>query len=149
MSLENVITDVNELEKGMEIVRKEAETRGKGSQSVVVKDFLTNSEDKLKRLRQDTKIAQEAFSECVEYFAESSRTTEANTFFSLLVRFAKAFKVSFTFLSRLFLMLVKLQTADQENEQRRRIELAEQNSRNKVNEDVAKKNKLNQKKQQV
>ncbi|KAF2904151.1 hypothetical protein ILUMI_02040 [Ignelater luminosus] len=130
VSLENIVTDVHELEKGMETVRKEADTRGKGAQSMVLRDFLGNSEEKLRRLRNDTKAAQESFRECVEYFAESSRTTDANTFFSLLVRFAKAFKV-----------------ADQENEQRRRLELAAQNS-NKVNEDVAKKNKINQKKQQ-
>lgn len=40
--------------------------------------------------------------------------------------------------------------ADQENEQRRRLELAALNAaNNKTNEDVAKKNKINQKKQQV
>lgn len=42
------------------------------------------------------------------------------------------------------------QTADQENEQRRRLEIAAQNAQNnKSNEDVTKKNKINQKKQQV
>lgn len=40
------------------------------------------------------------------------------------------------------------QNADQENEQRRRLELAAQNA-NKTNENVIKKNKINQKKQQV
>lgn len=99
MSLENIVTDVHELEKGMETVRKEADTRGKGAQSMVLRDFLGNSEEKLRRLRNDTKAAQESFRECVEYFAESSRTTDANTFFSLLVRFAKAFKVGFYVIS--------------------------------------------------
>lgn len=86
----------------MEAVRKEAEIRGRGSHSLVVRDFLANAEDKLRRLKSDAKMAQEAFRECVEYFAESPRTTDANTFFSLLVRFVKAFKVGllrFTFLS--------------------------------------------------
>lgn len=46
-------------------------------------------------------------------------------------------------------MIVLLQSADQENEQRRRLEIAAQNANNKANEDVAKKNKINQKKQQV
>lgn len=94
VSLENINTDVTELEKGMEAVRKEAEIRGRGSHSLVVRDFLANSEDKLRRLKSDSKMAQEAFRECVEYFAESPRTTDANSFFSLLVRFVKAFKVS-------------------------------------------------------
>ncbi|XP_057654927.1 formin-like protein isoform X1 [Diorhabda carinulata] len=131
VSLENINTDVNELDKGMEAVRKEAEIRGRGNHSLVVRDFLVNAEDKLRRLKSDAKMAQDAFRECVEFFAESPRTTDANTFFSLLVRFVKAFKL-----------------ADQENEQRRRLELAAQNATNKTNEDVQKRNKLNQKKQQ-
>ncbi|CAG9862658.1 unnamed protein product [Phyllotreta striolata] len=131
VSLENINTDVNELEKGMETVRKEAEIRGRGNHSLVVRDFLANAEDKLRRLKSDAKTALEAFRECVEFFAESPRTTDANSFFSLLVRFTKAFK-----------------TADQENEQRRRLEIAAQNANNKTNEDVQKRNKINQKKQQ-
>nr|XP_023012528.1 formin-like protein CG32138 [Leptinotarsa decemlineata] len=115
----------------MDAVRKEAEIRGRGSHSLVVRDFLANAEDKLRRLKSDAKMAQDAFRECVEFFAESPRTTDANTFFSLLVRFVKAFK-----------------TADQENEQRRRLELAALNANNKTPEEVAKKNKINQKKQQ-
>uniref|UniRef100_A0AAR5PXH6 Formin-like protein n=1 Tax=Dendroctonus ponderosae TaxID=77166 RepID=A0AAR5PXH6_DENPD len=131
VSIENISTDVHELEKGMDAVRKEAEIRGRGNHSLVVRDFLANTEDKLRRLRSDFKMAQEAFRECVEYFAESSRTTDANTFFSLLVRFVKSFK-----------------SADQENEQRRRLELAAQNANNASNEDVYKKPKFNPKKQQ-
>ncbi|CAG9819201.1 unnamed protein product [Phaedon cochleariae] len=131
VSLENINTDVSELEKGMEAVRKEAEIRGRGAHALVLRDFLQNAEDKLRRLRADAKMAQEAFRECVEFFAESPRTTDANAFFSLLVRFVKAFK-----------------TSDQENEQRRRLELAALNANNKNKEDVAKKNKINQKKQQ-
>lgn len=93
VSLENVIVDVNELEKGMEVVRKEVELRGKSPQNHVLKDFLVNSEDKLKKISADTKNAQDAFKECLEYFGESSRNPDANAFFSLLVRFVKAFKV--------------------------------------------------------
>ncbi|XP_050304495.1 formin-like protein [Anthonomus grandis grandis] len=130
VSLENISADLHELEKGMEAVRKEAEIKARGSHSLVLRDFLANAEEKLRRLKSDAKMAQEAFSECVEFFAESSRTTDANTFFSLLVRFAKAFK-----------------NADQENEQRRKFELA-QNAQNKSSEEISKKNKVNQKKQQ-
>ncbi|XP_056642450.1 formin-like protein [Diorhabda sublineata] len=76
----------------MEAVRKEAEIRGRGNHSLLVRDFLVNAEDKLRRLKTAAKMAQGAFRECVEFFAESPRTTDANTFFSLLVRFVKAFK---------------------------------------------------------
>lgn len=95
VSLENVITDVHELEKGMEMVRKEADLRVKGAQTHILKDFLNNSEEKLKKIRIDTKNAQEVFKECVEYFGESSRNADANAFFSLLVRFTRAFKVCY------------------------------------------------------
>ncbi|XP_044731705.1 formin-like protein isoform X1 [Chrysoperla carnea] len=131
VSLENVATDVTELEKGMEQVRKEADVKGKGPHSIVLRDFLANTEEKLKRLKADAKAAQEAFRECVEYFGESPRTIDANTFFSLLVRFARSFKA-----------------ADQENEQRRRLEQAAINALNKSNQEVIKLNKINQKKQQ-
>lgn len=93
MSLENITTDVHELEKGMESVRKETDIRGKSAQSLVLRDFLANAEDKLRKLKNDVKSAQDSFRECVEYFAESPRSTDANTFFSLLVRFVKSFKV--------------------------------------------------------
>lgn len=95
VSLENLITDVHELEKGMEIVRKEADVRNKGPQNLVLKDFLTNSEEKLRKMKQEAKNAQDAFQKCVEYFGESARNTDANAFFSLLVRFKRGVKVSY------------------------------------------------------
>uniref|UniRef100_A0A182YPG2 Uncharacterized protein n=1 Tax=Anopheles stephensi TaxID=30069 RepID=A0A182YPG2_ANOST len=58
VSLEMLISDVNELEKGMETVRKEADLRGKGTQSHVLRDFLANSEEKLKKIKSDCKTAQ-------------------------------------------------------------------------------------------
>lgn len=95
VSLENVITDVNELEKNMEVVKKECETRNYGNAQhvTVLREFLNNSEEKLKRLKNETKTAQESFRDCIEYFGEQRRGTDANTFFSMLVRFVKAFKV--------------------------------------------------------
>ncbi|KAG5678209.1 hypothetical protein PVAND_007901 [Polypedilum vanderplanki] len=133
VSLENVITDVNELEKGMDVVRKEVLAAGKNAQCLVLKDFLSNSEEKLKKISADTKVAQQNFKECLEFFGESSRNPDANAFFSLLVRFVKAFK-----------------TTDQENEQRKRLEqavaLAAMKKENE--EQVILRNTANQKKQQ-
>lgn len=94
VSLENVVADVHELEKGMENVRKEADVRNKGANNHVLKDFLINSEEKVRKMKQEAKTAQDGFKECVEYFGESSRNTDANAFFSLLVRFTRAVKVS-------------------------------------------------------
>ncbi|XP_043271728.1 formin-like protein isoform X2 [Venturia canescens] len=130
VSIENITTDVHELEKGMDQVRKEFELRGKEKHNTVLRDFLNNSEEKLRRLKSDARTAGEAFRECVEFFGESPRQADANTFFSLLVRFARAFKA-----------------ADQENEQRRRLEAAAAEALN-TSEEVIKRNKLNQKKQQ-
>lgn len=147
VSLENVRTDLAELEKGMDVVRREAEQRGNNPSAVgnaanngaslVLKDFLANAEEKLRRLKTDVKNAQETFRDCVELFGESPRTTDANAFFSLFVRFARSFKM-----------------ADQENEQRLRLEQAalaskqieDQNAA--PNQEVIRRNKLNQKKQQ-
>ncbi|XP_004923649.1 formin-like protein isoform X1 [Bombyx mori] len=105
VSLENVVGDVCELERGMEAVRRECE-RAHGH---VLRDFLNNAADKLRRLRAETKHAQDSFASCVEYFGEAPRGCDANAFFSLLVRFTRAFK-----------------QADAENEQRRRLEQAAQ-----------------------
>ncbi|XP_046965596.1 formin-like protein isoform X1 [Vanessa cardui] len=104
VSLENVVADVCELERGMEAARREAEARGAAH---VLRDFVANAADKLRRLRAETKHAQDSFAACVEYFGEAPRSCDANAFFSLLVRFTRAFK-----------------QADMENEQRRRLEQA-------------------------
>lgn len=58
---------------------------------------------------------------------------------------------SFSFLIWLihvYIPQIFLQAADTENEQRKRLEIAAQNANNKNDEDVAKRNKINQKKQQ-
>lgn len=93
VSLENVMADVTELDKGMEVVRKEADVRNKGPHNPVLKDFLTNSEEKLRKLKQEAKNAHDVFKECVEYFGESSHNTDANTFFIMIVRFVRSVKV--------------------------------------------------------
>ncbi|XP_069966996.1 formin-like protein isoform X3 [Bactrocera oleae] len=132
VSLENIVTDVHDLEKGMELVKKEAEQRVKGTQTHILRDFLNNSEDKLKKIKMELKNAQDAFKECVEYFGESSRNADAAAFFALIVRFTRAFKIH-----------------DQENEQRRRLEQAAAQAANKKESDqVLMRNKMNQKKQQ-
>jgi hypothetical protein len=75
---------------------------------------------------------QDVFKECIEYFGESSRNADAIAFFSLLVRFVRAFKVSRWSVWLLILpetAFFSLQTTDQENEQRRRLEAAAKNNR--------------------
>ena len=59
VSMENILVDMNELDKGMDMTKKEYEAR-KNSRDlpVILKDFLTNSEEKLKKLQSDLKTAQ-------------------------------------------------------------------------------------------
>ncbi|XP_045498221.1 formin-like protein isoform X2 [Colias croceus] len=129
VSLENVLADVAELERGMEAARRESEARDahRSAHAHVLRDFIANAHDKLRRLRIETKHAQDSFASCVEYFGEAPRGCDANTFFSLLVRFTRAFK-----------------QADAENEQRRRLEQAAQ----LADSADTNKNKIVQKKQQ-
>ena len=57
VSLENVRVDILELEKGMEMTKKEFEARKDRDPPVILKDFLANSQDKLKKLKSDCKLA--------------------------------------------------------------------------------------------
>lgn len=56
-SLENILVDVAELEKGMEAVKKEIEVGSKGVQNHILKEFLHNSDDKLKKTQRDANNA--------------------------------------------------------------------------------------------
>ncbi|KAH9370524.1 hypothetical protein HPB48_006277 [Haemaphysalis longicornis] len=98
VTLENILTDSHELEKGMELCKKELALRRDSKDAAVLHEFLAQSEDKLRRLQQDIKTAQEAYADCVEYFGESARSVATNIFFAMFVRFIKAFKVTGTFL---------------------------------------------------
>ncbi|RVE55365.1 hypothetical protein OJAV_G00237080 [Oryzias javanicus] len=57
------------------------------------------------KLQEDARIAQDAFEDAVKFFGESSKTMPPSVFFSIFVRFIKAYRL-----------------ADEENEQRRRQE---------------------------
>lgn len=57
VSLENVISDISELEKGMELTKREYEARKDRDPPVILRDFLNNSEDKLRKLNGDAKNA--------------------------------------------------------------------------------------------
>ena len=69
-SLENIMTDVRELEKGMDLTRKELENRlvvtkegqkVKCEQNQMLQDFVDKSGDMVKKLRADADAAQENF----------------------------------------------------------------------------------------
>lgn len=55
VSLENVLLDVKELNRGMELTKREYSMHG---HNTMLKDFITHNESKLKKLQDDAKIAQ-------------------------------------------------------------------------------------------
>lgn len=55
VSLENVLMDVRELNRGMELTRREYSMHG---HNTMLKEFIGHNESKLKKLQDDAKIAQ-------------------------------------------------------------------------------------------
>uniref|UniRef100_A0A8C4DDY4 Formin-like 2a n=1 Tax=Dicentrarchus labrax TaxID=13489 RepID=A0A8C4DDY4_DICLA len=102
VSLENVLLDVKELNRGLELTKREYSMHG---HNTMLKDFIAHNESKLKKLQDDAKIAQDAFDEAVKFFGENSKTTPPSVFFPVFVRFVKAYR-----------------QADEDNEQRKRQE---------------------------
>uniref|UniRef100_A0A8C6UYC7 Formin-like 2a n=1 Tax=Neogobius melanostomus TaxID=47308 RepID=A0A8C6UYC7_9GOBI len=89
VSLENVLLDVKELQRGMELTKREYSMHG---HNTMLKDFITHNEAKLKKLQDDAKVAQDAFDEVVKFFGENAKTTPPSVFFPVFVRFVKAYR---------------------------------------------------------
>uniref|UniRef100_A0A4W6G0N1 Formin-like 2b n=1 Tax=Lates calcarifer TaxID=8187 RepID=A0A4W6G0N1_LATCA len=106
VSLENVLCDVKELQRGMELTWREFSVQ----HNATLKDFISRHESRLNKLQEDARIAQDAFEDVVKFFGESSKTMPPSVFFPIFVRFIKAYRVS------------KRDSAVEENEQRRRQE---------------------------
>ncbi|XP_075897750.1 formin-like protein 2 [Nelusetta ayraudi] len=101
VSLENVLSDVKEIQRGMELTWREFSVQ----HNATLKDFISRNESRLGKLQEDARIAQDAFEDVVKFFGESSKTMPPSVFFPIFVRFIKAFRL-----------------AEEENEQRRRQE---------------------------
>merc|ERR1719270_619916 len=98
-SLENIMTDVHELEKGMKLTIKELEARQntpsvKNARTMALKDFCDNASSQLQKLKQDAENAKKAFIDCLEHYGEDPKTLDANTFFAILKRFCDAWKTA-------------------------------------------------------
>ncbi|XP_017534021.1 formin-like protein 3 isoform X6 [Manis javanica] len=101
VSLENVLLDVKELGRGMELIRRECSIHDNS----VLRNFLSTNEGKLDKLQRDAKTAEDAYNAVVRYFGESPKTTPPSVFFPVFVRFIRSYK-----------------EAEQENEARKRQE---------------------------
>jgi len=143
-SLENIMTDVHELEKGMSLTRKELDARltvpsvsshgsqSKQNQNLALKEFVDKSSEMLRKLASDANNAKVAFTDCAEFYGEDAKSVDANTFFAILVRFVASWK-----------------NAETENEKRRKVEKAKLLQQANNNYDVAAQNAMNQKKTQA
>uniref|UniRef100_A0A8C2ZAT2 Formin-like 2b n=1 Tax=Cyclopterus lumpus TaxID=8103 RepID=A0A8C2ZAT2_CYCLU len=101
VSLENVLCDVKELQRGMELTWREFSVQ----HNALLKDFISRHEARLSKVLEDARIAEDAFEDVVKFFGESSKTMPPSVFFPIFVRFIKAYRL-----------------AEEENEQRRRQE---------------------------
>ncbi|KAK5890953.1 hypothetical protein CgunFtcFv8_018252 [Champsocephalus gunnari] len=101
VSLENVLLDVKELQRGMDYSWREFSV----SHNAILKDFISRHEARLSKLSEEAHIAQDAFEDAVKFFGESSKTMPPSVFFPIFVRFIKAYRL-----------------AEEENDQRRRQE---------------------------
>uniref|UniRef100_A0A7N8YLA7 Formin-like 1b n=1 Tax=Mastacembelus armatus TaxID=205130 RepID=A0A7N8YLA7_9TELE len=99
VSLDSVLQDVQALQRGMELTRREFSIE---KDNPVLQMFLSSNTELLNSLVVDGKTAQDVYDSAVEYFGENSKTTPPSMFFPVFVRFIKAYK-----------------QAEQENEQRR------------------------------
>ncbi|TNN82485.1 Formin-like protein 3 [Liparis tanakae] len=92
VSLENVLLDVRELGKGMDLIRRECTLHDHS----VLKGFVQASDTQLDQLQKDAKTAEvsnpEAFNNVVNYFGEGAKTTPPSVFFPVFVRFIRAYK---------------------------------------------------------
>uniref|UniRef100_A0A3P8X7J0 Formin-like 2b n=1 Tax=Esox lucius TaxID=8010 RepID=A0A3P8X7J0_ESOLU len=91
VSLENVVADVKECQRGMELTWREYSMHG---HNPLLKDFISKHETRLQKLQEDARIAQDAFEDGVKHFGESSKTMPPSVFFPVFVRFIKAYRVS-------------------------------------------------------
>ncbi|XP_077009953.1 formin-like protein 2 isoform X5 [Tamandua tetradactyla] len=89
VSLENVLLDVKELQRGMDLTKREYTMH---DHNTLLREFILSHEGKLKKLQDDAKIAQDAFDDVVKYFGENPKTTPPSVFFPVFVRFVKAYK---------------------------------------------------------
>ncbi|KAM9229771.1 formin-like protein 3 [Dugong dugon] len=101
VSLENVLLDVKELGRGMDLIQRECSLHDNS----VLRNFLSANEGKLDKLQRDAKTAEEAYNAVVRYFGESPKTTPPSVFFPVFVRFIRSYK-----------------EAEQENEARKKQE---------------------------
>lgn len=137
-SLENIMTDVRELEKGMELTRRELENRlatpnakdkAKVVQNQSLKEFVDMAGEAVGNLRSEADRAQKLFTDCVEYFGENPKMIDANTFFGYFVRFIATWRQSELDNEKRRKLLQQKQSQNQNSQENERNENEKRNQR--------------------
>ncbi|EMP31227.1 Formin-like protein 3 [Chelonia mydas] len=135
VSLENVLLDVKELGRGMDLIRRECSIHDNS----VLRNFLGASEGRLEKLQKDARTAEDAYNMVVRYFGESPKTMPPSVFFPVFVRFIRSYKDAYNMVVRYFgespktmppsvffpvfvRFIRSYKDAEQENEQRKKQE---------------------------
>uniref|UniRef100_A0A7N6BZI1 Formin-like 2b n=1 Tax=Anabas testudineus TaxID=64144 RepID=A0A7N6BZI1_ANATE len=113
VSLENVLCDVKELQRGMELTWREFSVQ----HNATLKDFISRNESRLNKLQEDARIAQDAFEDVVKFFGESSKTMPPSVFFPIFVRFIKAYRENEHRRRQEQMLLEKLEQEEQRDEE--------------------------------
>ena len=148
-SLENIMTDVNELEKGMNLTLKELSARqnappnpSKTQRNLALKDFCDNANAQLKKLKVDATNAKTVYVDCLEHFGEDAKNLDANTFFAILMRFCAGWKTAET-------DNIKREKLKKAQEAQKQKALQENNNQDTANNQVNNKNARNMKNSQA
>jgi len=87
-SFENILSDVNQIKRGMQMTEKQFEVSG----DEILKKFISTNRSKVDKIIQDTETAKEAYENVVKYFGETPKTMPPETFFPMVSRFIEAYK---------------------------------------------------------
>lgn len=94
-SLETCASEVQELERGMELVKRELNLRGsqKDPATQRLHSFVTSKSPELLSLTGELRVSRSEYNQCVEYFGENTKLLESSTaFFSIFAKFLKQYK---------------------------------------------------------
>ena len=135
--LENIMSDVRELEIGMNKTKKELEARmntpnnlktaTSTQRTMALKDFCDNAGTQLMKLKEDAEGAQKAFNACLDHYGEDpkDKETDTNTFFALLKRFCDSWKKAEE-------ENIKMEKLKREREMKKELENNNQNAKENV-----------------
>jgi len=88
VSFENILSDVNQIKKGMHMTEMQCEV----DNHATLTSFIEKNKKTVDKILQDTETAKEAYENVVKYFGETTKTMPPETFFPMIDRFINAYK---------------------------------------------------------